>query len=124
MKSFHHLLRISGYAFLHDILTVGEQMKARVKAQTHFNPTSQGKDDLWIDMVIDNFYQKQRLTNLIQSVKDGKNVMITFETEYDLLLEVYSGQAKDDPNHIVMLSGKLLKLGDCYIDGCLINEPT
>lgn len=124
MKFLHHLLRMSGYAYLHDIIQVGDQMVARIKAPTHFNPTSHGKDDVWIDVVICDFHQLARLNELLQSVRVGEGVMITFEAEYDLLLDAFSGQTAEDPSHIVTLTGKLLNLGECYINGCLVEQKT
>lgn len=121
---FNHFLRLSGYAYLHEVVQVGDQTIARLKAATHFNLTSQGEDDIWIDAEVNDLLTMSRLYALLPSTSDDESVLITFEAEYSLFVNLHSGQTPDDPDQIITLRAKLLDLGNCYINGCLIGEKT
>ncbi len=117
---FHHLLSLSGYGYLHDLIPINNKQVARIKAITHFNPSSQGKDEVWIDCEVEGFIA-HRLQELIRLVRNGDNVMLTFQVEFSAFCSAYAGQAVEDPKHMVTLQGKLQELGSIYINGCLIK---
>ena len=122
MKPYHHLLTLSGYGYLHGIITNGNQTMARLKAVTHFNPSHEGQEDVWIECQVTDRKQLAYLNCLLNSVHAGEKVMVTFEAEYTAFINAYSGQTAEDPNQIVTLQGKLLALGDSYINGCLVEQ--
>jgi hypothetical protein len=124
MKQHNHILHLSGYGFLYDILDFSDKKIARIKTITPFDSSSQGKDDVWIEGEISNKDQLARLKELLSSVRTGAKVLITFKASYRIFTNAYAGQTPEDPNHIVILQSTLSELCACYIDGCLVEESS
>lgn len=118
---FHHLLRLSGYGYLRCITQREKKMVAQIKTVTHFNPSNQGNDEIWLDCEVTNLEHIIYLSALKNSVLTGDKVMITFEADCNTFINAYSGQ-EGDPNNIITLEGKLLTIDSWYINGCLVEQ--
>lgn len=120
--SLKHVFCLNGCGYLHDIFQKKNTLVARIKIFNGYDASNTQADDVWIDCEVLNAVHQARLNKLIDLVRDGSPIMLTFRAQYGRLIDAFSGQTRDDPNHMVMLQGKLKWLDDCYANGEMVEE--
>ncbi len=110
-------LKACGY--LLNIVQEKDKFFARIKA---IDSTS--TDHIYMDCEITGLVQ-EHLLNLLMKVKTGHSVIVNLEAQYCKFIHSSTCFTRENENctdHIVNLRCKIYQLGNCYIDGSLVDQ--
>jgi hypothetical protein len=117
-----YLLTLSGSGYLHDIFKKGSDVTARIKTITCYDIYNDSQDDVWINCRVDNLSHFCLLNQYINLVREGNSIIITYQVKYSTIGTVFSGVTpEDNSNQILTVYGKLISLGDCFINGSRLS---
>lgn len=119
--NINHFFCVSGCGYLENVIVEQGKMMARIQVMPACDQNHPAKDAIWLDCEVPGMNEQHSLEQLSNSVQRGQSVFLAFKAEYDAFIDAYSGQTKEDPEHIVMLRGKLIELGVCYVNGALLE---
>lgn len=121
MKS-EYLLTLSGSGYLQDIFKKGSNVTARIKTITCYDVNNQSQDDIWINCKVDNLSHFCLLNQYMNLVREGNIIIITYQIKYSTIGTVFSGiTPEDNSNQILTVYGKLISLGDSFINGSRLS---
>ncbi len=119
-----HLFCLSGWGYLQDIVEKSGKFIAVISMLTHSGSSQLDNDDVQLDCEVNNEAHKACLKSFLDLKRAGKCVMLNFLAEYSSFINVFSGQAPDDPKHMITLQTKLRLLKSCSINGSTTNVTT
>ncbi len=116
-----HLFCLSGWGYLQDVIEKSGKFIVRIKALTGYDSSTLNRDDVWVNGEVTNENYQACLRTLLDLVLAGQCVMVNFDAEYSAFVNAYSGQAPEDPNHIVDLHAKLLSIRSGTVNGRIVS---
>jgi hypothetical protein len=110
---------LSGLAYLEDIIL---DKGKRIVQLTAIHPSSQ--DEVYLDCEVEGVCEMY-LSYLLTEVKRGNSVIVSFQATYHHFKVAFScadSHYEMNDDQIVKLSGKLFEIGNCYINGSLVDK--
>jgi hypothetical protein len=112
------LFCLSGFGYLEKISFEESKCIAQIKVIPQCS-----QDEVYLDCEIQGIFEDY-LYHLYESVKKGKSVIVSFKAAYRQFktLFYFANPEGTHEDHIVRLSGKMIELGKCYINGSLVDN--
>lgn len=110
----------SGTAYLCEANSINDELYVKINVLHSFNTGVKNSDEIWINCKVEDDNLKHLISSLKISLEMKQAIIIEFSMHYTALESLQYSSDDDEPDKYIHLKGKLLSIGNYYING--INQ--